>query len=1020
MEGSSDERTDDEWLQERLRDLGSGFQLLEHQPVASRVVAGVPQTWRGEPLTAPASSSHGLILADDMGAGKTVSVLSGLLLRETFDRAPSLVVGPNVPVVDQWHEHALRCGFKESEVVIYRGAGRRERLETALKGRRRVRLVLTDRYVLMNDLHDAVDAGLGQSTWLPPAISPLTSRTCMRRLNQLLQAAKGVLSAEQRRALLEHLERLDPARGGEPFEDSTQAPAEQHGVVEALRHERRRLEGTALPWSTVVVDEAHFLKNPTSWWGMHGALLSLHARRFVACTGTPFNTRACDLGQMVTLVDVRQLQAESWWWNKMIGDCARELAGVGEAKAAAAKAALAKQRASEADESLWGMDLHRANACSRLELQTLPMAEIERRVNSFKELVALGEKLEEHCRAARELQEWRGEPADPRALLRREKAALNLLLPEKHIHMIDVEPTEAELKTYHIVFSDSVPLVSTTEDGPLRRREFGEQAAFVKAVAVNFLFAWDEWEKVKAIKPMPRRLERYWFQSMMTKVQSMRLLLTHPAVYVACGGRELTAGFAPSRMSRDFRPRSCHLCGSVALAEVEDEDGDDDAEDEEDVAIQAARRLEAKKQAGELVPYPRALCCAQRPHWVHRACLQRAQASAEGVPPCKRCSALKEYAQVGAAASAEESASEESASAEDSLVIRKGVLDYHGASLGGFRLSSKMVEVRRLVRLFPADERVLIFSSFKGFLDLLEAMLHADGARCERFDGDVEPEERIRALKAFKADAGIKVLLSTPQSGGVGLNIVEANRVIFTDRHLNPVVQQQAMDRVYRFGQRKEVHVYFLDAVSPIHAPYGTFDEFVRDHNGAREQAARIILGDGTSIGTRPISLGESLQAIGQRVDLAVAERNAQRGRWAPDFKHPPPGTTPTHRPDKTEAIGGAPSTVKAEAKTEAAAPNAPEPVPTPVRTSSVVAPAASASSAARAGDVADEPIDLTQDGSGDDDDEGDGDGDDSGLDEAGAIDAAMESAPAPSPKRSRDEDDRDAMIKARLARFDK
>eukprot|EP00966_Prymnesium_polylepis_P134528 3109154-Prymnesium_polylepis.2 len=39
---------------------------------------------------------------------------------------------------------------------------------------------------------------------------------------------------------------------------------------------------------------------------MHGALLSVHVRQFIAATSTPFNTRACDMGHMVTLVDVQQ------------------------------------------------------------------------------------------------------------------------------------------------------------------------------------------------------------------------------------------------------------------------------------------------------------------------------------------------------------------------------------------------------------------------------------------------------------------------------------------------------------------------------------------------------------------------------------------------------------------------------------------------------------------------------------------------------------------------------------------
>ena len=76
---ASDDR--DVWLQTRLAQLGSTFTLLPHQPVAVRAVAGVDRAWSGEPTASP--RTHGLILADDMGAGKTVSVLSGLLLRES-------------------------------------------------------------------------------------------------------------------------------------------------------------------------------------------------------------------------------------------------------------------------------------------------------------------------------------------------------------------------------------------------------------------------------------------------------------------------------------------------------------------------------------------------------------------------------------------------------------------------------------------------------------------------------------------------------------------------------------------------------------------------------------------------------------------------------------------------------------------------------------------------------------------------------------------------------------------------
>ena len=101
--------------------------------------------------------------------------------------------------------------------------------------------------------------------------------------------------------------------------------------------------------------------------------------------------------------------------------------------------------------------------------------------------------------------------------------------------------------------------------------------------------------------------------------------------------------------------------------------------------------------------------------------------------------------------------------------------------------------------------QVLIFSFFKAYLDLTEAMLASSGVHCWRFDGDAKHAESMKALQSFKdwkppADgAGSSggggssprcCLLATVHSGGVGLNIVEASTVIFCDRWLNPTVSR--------------------------------------------------------------------------------------------------------------------------------------------------------------------------------------------------------------------------------------
>ncbi|KPF75241.1 hypothetical protein IP78_13775 [Brevundimonas sp. AAP58] len=59
------------------------------------------------------------------------------------------------------------------------------------------------------------------------------------------------------------------------------------------------------------------------------------------------------------------------------------------------------------------------------------------------------------------------------------------------------------------------------------------------------------------------------------------------------------------------------------------------------------------------------------------------------------------------------------------------------------------------------------------------------------------------------------VMILSPKAGGVGLTITEANHVIHLSRWWNPAVEDQATDRVFRIGQRRDVHVHLPMAVHP-------------------------------------------------------------------------------------------------------------------------------------------------------------------------------------------------------------
>ena len=76
--------------------------------------------------------------------------------------------------------------------------------------------------------------------------------------------------------------------------------------------------------------------------------------------------------------------------------------------------------------------------------------------------------------------------------------------------------------------------------------------------------------------------------------------------------------------------------------------------------------------------------------------------------------------------------------------------------------------------------------------------------------------QRDTAIKTFFQDPYISVMLVSLKCGGVGLNLSIACRVIICDLWWNPAVEDQAIDRVHRIGQRVDVRVSYLVAKDTI------------------------------------------------------------------------------------------------------------------------------------------------------------------------------------------------------------
>jgi SNF2 family DNA or RNA helicase len=119
-------------------------------------------------------------------------------------------------------------------------------------------------------------------------------------------------------------------------------------------------------------------------------------------------------------------------------------------------------------------------------------------------------------------------------------------------------------------------------------------------------------------------------------------------------------------------------------------------------------------------------------------------------------------------------------------------------------LNEKILEITQL------DESVLIFSSFTTTFKFIEEILNERNILFKKLTGEMNLSERQNAINEFNLNKNIKVFLISLKTGGVGLNLVKANNVIFVDPWWNIAAENQASDRVHRIGQSKNVMVYKL------------------------------------------------------------------------------------------------------------------------------------------------------------------------------------------------------------------
>ncbi len=138
------------------------------------------------------------------------------------------------------------------------------------------------------------------------------------------------------------------------------------------------------------------------------------------------------------------------------------------------------------------------------------------------------------------------------------------------------------------------------------------------------------------------------------------------------------------------------------------------------------------------------------------------------------------------------------------LRLRKLCLWQHFEKMFSSKINYLM---ESLEQLMEENHKVLIFSQFTTYLDHIQTEIEKMNWSFSRIDGSYSLKKREQEIESFQNDKSSIFLISL-KAGGLGLNLTQANYIFLMDPWWNPAVENQAIDRAYRIGQKRNLTVY--------------------------------------------------------------------------------------------------------------------------------------------------------------------------------------------------------------------
>lgn len=182
--------------------------------------------------------------------------------------------------------------------------------------------------------------------------------------------------------------------------------------------------------------------------------------------------------------------------------------------------------------------------------------------------------------------------------------------------------------------------------------------------------------------------------------------------------------------------------------------------------------------------------------------------------------------------------------------------------------SSQSAKFQRLESLCAEvesrGEKVIIFTQFKEITEpLAECLAAVFGRRGLILHGGTPIKKRQQMVESFQREDGPPFFVLSLKAGGTGLNLTAASHVIHFDRWWNPAIENQATDRAYRIGQKRNVLVHkFITS--------GTLEEKIDQLLTDKQNTADQILTGGAEKSLTEMTDAELLKMV--TLDLEQTE----------------------------------------------------------------------------------------------------------------------------------------------------